>query len=399
MTPSIHPKEKHMDRRFRSIASTLALLAGVLAVSAVSATTAPAPLPVSDPALSPDGRHLALLLRDGESTDLLVLSMPELQPVRRVDHREGEFAERVRWLTPDVLDFRTVSAASGMGRDQLVPGSLLQVSDGRVSHRAIMPRMVLGRSRAEPGLVIQGDTTAYYGFVALYRIDPLDRRFISTNTGRLSGITRGERGYAQGPDRRDGEFVLDARDEPVWFIAREGERVDEDGPRTVFHREGGAWREVHGGAQEALPWVPHAVADDGRAWVSLPGAAGGVAWGLLDPATGVIEPRAEQRVHAPGTVAWSSDGQTLLAVRDDVDDVAWRMASPTHPEAVAFAELLGLFPDQALAVMGRSDDGAMTLFSASRAGEPVQVFVFDAAQSQVRFLFAMAEATTTGAAE
>ncbi len=391
MTPSIHPKEKHMDRRFRSIASTLALLAGLACATAATATPAiPAPIPVREfmrdaaveqARLSPDGSRLVVTVPMPDRTVAVVLSLPALETLGSINLGADRYVVDVEWADGRWLLHR--GARRFGSRDVLTASPETFATDVEANRSYQLPgdnARYEGRASGDPDSVLIGTWGGAQNTLYRHRVGSAGG---TQNTVRQVGNPRriGAR-VAVGPTQLFGRFVVDADDAPRWFLG------DEEAFEHVMLRwVDGDWVEHYRGPINRAPFTPIAIAADGRTYARRTVDDGVEEIGLHDAATDTFEVLASDPVVDPGALLWSTDRRTLLAVEFDAGRPRWAFVAPDHPETAAYRTLVASFPDHALAFGGRTDDGTQLLFTAHSDREPGQVFLFDVASGQARFLF------------
>jgi dienelactone hydrolase len=318
-----------------------------------------------------------------DATGVIVLRADTLAPVRRLNYPAGNSPARLSWLSPTLLVFGARVLDEETGIDE--PTRIVKIVDIATGTEPSMRYEVgaarLGRSRVDPGAMLQQDFSRRGSRAAVFRIPDWPEVLRVDDRGDLRRDLLNER-IAEGPDDRPlGWFVLGLRDEPRWFVARLPEE------RLEIHRHvDGDWSLFWEGEAQQAPFLPIEPASDGATWVELPRAGELMAYGLRDDATGEIRVVAESEGVQFDYSFWSVDRLHLLAVMDDPGRARWRIVDDAHPEGRAFKLLVEAFPDHALRVLGRSDDGRRLLVNAFSDRDPGQMYLFDMRSGQARFI-------------
>ena len=379
-----------MDRRFRSIASMLCLLAGLAAgAPPAGAGTAAAPIPVREfvrdaeieqARLAPDGSRIVVTVPLEDRTVAVVLGLPGLQTLATINLGEDRHVVGVEWADGRWLLHR--GARRYGSRDVLSEEPGTWATDTDASRSYLLPGdnpVFEGRAFGEASAVLIGTWGGAQSMLYRHRLGSAGQT--QSTTRQVAPRRIGAR-LGVGPSQLPGRFIVDGEDQAHWFLGTAGAFE-----HVLLHRDDGDWVEVYRGPINRAPFTPVAIAPDGRTYATRTVDDGVQEIGLVDAAGTAFERIAGDAAVDPDDLLWSSDRRTLLAVRFDDGRPRWDFVAPDHPETRLSRMLVDSFPEHVLAFGGRTDDGAKLLFTAYSDREPGQVFLFDVASGEARFLF------------
>ncbi|RYG12601.1 MAG: S9 family peptidase, partial [Burkholderiales bacterium] len=363
---SIEGSRKNRMRMIRPFALLL------LAVSSLSAWSREIPIEdfFKDPEfssvrLSPDGKHLAVIVPQADRTVLAVLDTSNRKVVGKWDYGEDRHFSNVVWANNKRLLFWV--------------GIKMGSFDFKVTKGDLYASNVDGSGRID----IPNGT--YYDIVDLTPEDPdtiLVERSLGTaflfklnvNNGRTTTV-------ATAPVDGGGFLVDHARK------ARYAYGVMEDGRQVTFRRDGEKWTNVHEAPRSGGTYTPLGfAADDKRVYVSEGKGGKPESLMLVNPDSNESEQLSSDGIVDPSGYLWSSDRKTLLAVRYEEGVPYWDFVAPEHPESKVYAGIIKAFPGKAVAFGGITDDGSRFAFRVYSDTDPGQVYLFDAAAGKATYM-------------
>ena len=315
--------------------------------------------------LSPDGKHLAVIVPQADRTVLAVLDTSNRKVVGKWDYGEDRHFSNVVWANDKRLLFwvgiKTGSFDFKVSRGDLYASNL----DG--SGRIDIPN------------------GAYYSIVDLTPEDPdtiLVERSLGTaflfklnvNTGRTTTV-------ATAPVDGGG-FLVDHDGN-----ARYAYGEMEDGREVTYRRDGEKWKLVHEVPRSGAVYKPLGFAADNKhVYVSKGDQGKPEALMLVDPETNGEQQLSSDGIVDPSDYLWSSDEKTLLAVRYDEGIPYWDFVAPEHPEAKVYAGVVKAFPGKVVLFGGITDDASRFAFRVYSDTDPGEVYLFDIAGSKATYM-------------
>jgi len=316
--------------------------------------------------LSPDGKHIAVALPEGDRTSLVVLEVADKKAKGRWDYGANRHIGGVRWVSNERFMFSVSSKLGSLDFQQTSPDLYASNIDG--SKRIDIPNgnvyQILGRVKGEDN-VVWAQRSIDQAF--LFKIDTLTGKVRTVGTAPLDF----------------GSFVLDQSDEIRYAIGRM-----KDNRMRTLRREGSEWKligETEMGGDGLL--VPLMFAPDNQR-VYMQGSRDGkpAVTVLLDAETGKEEVVSANPISDPRGMLTSGDGSTLLAIEYLPGQPEYQIIAPTHPEARAIAGLIAAFPNASLRFGNASQDGRLRVFYVYSDTDPGTYYLFDSQRGTATFL-------------
>jgi dipeptidyl aminopeptidase/acylaminoacyl peptidase len=319
-----------------------------------------------DVVLSPDGKHLAVVVPQSDRSLLAVLRIEDMKLVGKWDYGPNRHFNDVVWANDHRLLFHV----------NIKLGSL----DQRVAKGDMYASNIDGTGRMD---IPNG---AYYRIVSLTPEDPdtilversIESAFLfklNVNTGRTITV-------ATAPVDA-GDFVLDHHHNVRYVVGQM-----RNGSSVVYRRDGDKWTQVHEVAKgQAGVYQPLAMASDDKHVILLRDKDGGPARVVsVDPETGDETLISSDRVVDPSDYLVSSDGKTLLAIQYEDGTPRWDFVDKSSPESKVYAGLINAFPDKALSFNGSSNDGRFISFSTYSDRAPPESYLYDTQAGKATYL-------------
>lgn len=317
--------------------------------------------------LSPDGRHIAVTVPEGDRTLLAVLRVADKQIVGKWDYGANRHIEDVFWVNDERILFRA-SIKLGSFDYRVLPGDMYASNiDG--TQRVDIPNgnlfRILGRVKGEPGLVwVQRSVDNAF----LFKLDSRSGRTVTVASAPVD----------------QGSFVLD-HDGNVRYVIG----MMKDRRIRTLRREGDGWTLVHetsegGGQRSPLGFD----ADNRRVYFAVSDRGEPERIVLFDIERGEETVLSYDDVASPDGVVTSGDGRHLLAVRYQPHRPVYDILDEGHPEARTLSALISAFPDHAVKFRNISEDGNLVLFRTYSDVDPGSYYLFDRKAGKATFLLA-----------
>jgi dipeptidyl aminopeptidase/acylaminoacyl peptidase len=390
-------------------AFTVALLASGLACAAEPATTnapkmAPAgqPIPIQDfirhaqfnrTRISPNGEYLAITAQEDGIVYLAVLRTSDLALIRRTTLPDDKSIGDFYWVGPDRLMF---TAIRNIGRFAAPVGTgewYAMDADG-------------GRQRNVISYSARDATSA--GLGADYRdsydmLDPLpfDEKKVIMSVDHYTGpgtsqaevmevdtISGQRRSLARAP-RLNCEMVLDAKKLPRFancFDSKDAAGKFEENTELYVRDDNDKWRLLHRSVGTSRRVRALGAAHDGRIYAEQDDRKAPAAFGLLDPATGNFTKLTQDPVAAPEGYITSSDGDTVIGVVTAAGKPKVELVDANSPDVPVYLSLAKSFPGRFVQFTSATLDGSKILFVVIDDNSPVELYLYDKATNQNRFL-------------
>lgn len=315
--------------------------------------------------LSPDGKHLAVIVPQADRSVLAVLDSSNLKVVGKWDYGEARHFSDVVWANNKRLLFWV--------------GIKMGSFDFRVSKGDLYASNLDGSGR------IDIPNGAFYSIVDLTPQDPdtilversVDSAFLfklNVNNGRTTTI-------ATAPVDGGG-FLVDHGGK-----ARYAYGEMEDGREVTYRRDDEKWKLVHEVPRSGAAYRPLGFAADNKhVYVSKGDEGKPEALMLVDPDTNEEQQLSSDGIVDPSRYLWSSDDKTLLAVRYDEGIPYWDFVAPEHPEAKVYAGVIKAFPGKAISFGGITDDASRFAFTVYSDTDPGEVYLFDIAGGKATYM-------------
>lgn len=320
--------------------------------------------------LSPDGKHVAVIIPQADRTVLAVLDTSNRKVISKWDYGENRHFSDVVWANNKRLLFWV--------------GVKLGSFDFKVTKGDLYASNIDGTGR------IDIPNGAFYSVVDLTPEDPetilVERSFgtaflfkLNVNNGRTTTV-------ASAPV--DGGGFLVDHDRKARYAYGEME----DGREVTYRRDGEKWTLVHEVKRSGASYVPLGFfTDNKRVYVSKGEEGKPEALMLVDPETNEEVQLSSDGTVDPSSYLWSSDERTLLAVRYDEGIPYWDFVAPEHPEAKVYAGVVKAFPGKAISFGGITDDGSKFAFRVFSDTDPGEVYLFDVASGRATYMLSSRE--------
>lgn len=315
--------------------------------------------------LSPDGKHLSIIVPQDDRTILAVIDVATKKVVGKWDYGENRHFSDVTWVNDNRLLFRV--------------GIKLGSLDYQVSKGDLYASNIDGTGR------IDIPNGAYYSIVDTTPDDPdtilvqrsVENSFLfklNVNNGRVVTVASAPVDY--------GNFVLDHALNVRYVVGQ-----NKDGSEVAYRRDGDKWTLVHTSKEEDETYRPLGMSADDKHVLLLRGIKGKPE-GLysLDPETGEQTLVASNPVVDPSSLIVASDRRTLLAVGFEDGKPSWDFIEPEHPESKIYQGLIDAFPSKALTFSGSSDGGRFIAFTAYSDTSPGEAYLYDTKTGKATYL-------------
>lgn len=395
--------------RLRFLAATVAaLVAGTAAAApadkpAAAPTMAPAgsPIPLQDfirhpqfrsTRISPDGKYLAITAQQDAVIYLAVLRTEDLGIVKRTVLPDDKSVGGFFWDGPERLVF---TAIRNIGRFAAPVGTgewyAMDVDGGRA--RTLIDYGTRDATR--------GDTISYRESFTMLDPTPDESGEILMEMTRFTGpgaslsevvavdTVSGQRRSLERAPRINCGLVLDGAKKPRFANCIDSK--DEAGKfqeniETYWLDDSGKWKLVHASLGNNRRLRIFGAAPDGRVYAEQDDRKAPAAFGTLDPATGTFTKLMQDPVGAPSEYILSADGDTVIGVVTEAGKPKVELIDGTSPDVPVYLSLAKQFPGKFVNFTSATTDGSRILFQVRDDNSPTELYLFDRAKAQARFL-------------
>lgn len=343
--------------------------------------------------LSPDGRHLALVVPQGDyETSLVVLDATTLKAVGGLRSPKNTLVGDLWWVSDERLVIAVAEKFGGLD-EPFMTGHLIAVdADGKHAERIYGS---MGEMQAGTRLKTRADDTGFATMVdplpddpksAIIAVWPRSEALLYTELYRIDVVGGTRHKLAKAPVA-DASFLLDASGEPqlAWGTTAEGWQ-------QLYRRvDGEQWALVNDEAKSGVEIEPLARAADGQAYVQVRPAKGPGHIALWHPEQGEIKVLHQSSVAEPLGVLRTADRNGIYGVvtADDRTDIA--LLDDKSLEGRSLAMLRKSFAGQLVLPLSWSRDGSQVLVEVSSDRNSGEYYIFDTQAKKARFLLARDE--------
>lgn len=320
--------------------------------------------------LSPDGKHLAVVMPQNDRSVLVVMNAGDKKVIGRWDYGENRHFRQVLWANDRRLLFRVT------------------IKTGRFDYEVGMGDLYASNIDGSNRIDIQNG--AYYQIVDMTPDDPdtiLVSRSIegaylfklNVNNGRVTTV-------ATAPVD-GGSFLVDHEGR-----ARYAYGEMQDGRQVTYRRDGDSWSLLHESPRGGATYKPLGfAADDKHAYFAKGENGKPEAIVLVDPDTEQETVVSDNGTVDPDGMLWSSDHRSLIAVHytDGLPD--WDFIEPATAETRIYAGLAKAFPGKGVLFGGVSQDGRLVAVQVYADRDPGQVYLFDTLTGKATYLLSSME--------
>lgn len=375
---------------------TIAALASVLAAGNIhAAETAEIPIidfvrnpTYSSVKISPTGEYLALTVDRGKQDVLTVLRTRDLGIVKINQLPNDKSVGAFHWVSPQRLMFNSVRKF-GRFAQPFSTGEWYSVNaDGS------MPRFLeMGKKGARDlqnaRFSMLDNPQNDDGKVLMSAIYPRSSEGVNTEVAEVDTLNGRWKSLARAPRENCG-MALDAQKMPRYAVCSDykNEAGDFDQVTELYRREAnGEWALVNSSKSSGKSLEVFGSARDGRIYATESDGKATTTFGEIDPSTGVFKPLFRDPVSDPSGYIASVDGsEVVLGITTEAGAPQVTMIDNDHADAKLYASLAASFPGQFVNFASATRDGKQIIVQVYSDTNPGELYLFDRATNQARFL-------------
>ena len=341
--------------------------------------------------ISPDGKHMAITVEIGDQDVLTVLRMADMSIVKVNQLPDKKSVGQFYWAGPNRLVFNAVRKSGGYAAPAPTGEWFAVNADGSKP----MPLIFYGNRD-----VTQRNKAA--GFQSFRLVDPLDEDDqyilmearsarssegsnaeivkVDTYTGRRNSLGRAPKGGCS--------LALDEMRQPRFAVCSDtrDERGEYEERTELYRFDNGQWHLINASKAAGKHLMVIRTTRDGTVYAQENDGKAPGAIGILDTATGQFKKLFQDPTGEVSDLIWSNDRKTLLAVVTEAGAPSITLVDESHPDSELYSHLTQAFPGQTVKFGGATNNGAYVLFSVTSDRNPGELYLYDSAKKQARFL-------------
>jgi dipeptidyl aminopeptidase/acylaminoacyl peptidase len=340
--------------------------------------------------ISPDGRFLALTVQQDKVMSLAVLRMQDMQVIRITRLTDGESVSDFYWVGPNRImytsakNFGSYAVPFGTGEwyamdaDGGRPRTLVSYTTGATGGRSRMMHFNESFSMLDP---LPDDEST-----ALMQLND------NSNGGRNAVVAldtvNGHRQVLARAPRDDCDMVLDAAHQPRYANCTETKdaKLGYNEHTELYRLDGETWTRIDKSNKDEPAMRVVGTAADGRIYAMAGDGKAPSAFGILDPATNAFHPLYGDPATAIHAFLVAADEQTIVGLVTMAGAPHVELVDRANPDAAVYASLSKAFPGELVDITSATRDGKQMIIGVSSDTDPGQLYLFDRASGNVRFL-------------
>lgn len=343
--------------------------------------------------LSPDGRHIAMIVPRERSADLVVLDRATLRPTANVKLRAGEYIDNYWWVRDDRLVVALAQKLDGH-ESPFLTGELWGVDADGGNNRYLFgyrggdqagSHIKAGKSYNGAAFVLEGRVdgndkilVALQPFGDTATRNHLQLARMSVRTGALTMAGKAPVAYFN-------SALSDHAAHVRWIAGSDADRLQKLYYRSSVDAE---WTLYNDGKHGRII-TPLAYAADGvHIYARVDDGKGPESFVRLNPENGEEKVLMRGKQASPGGVVLTADQRDVFALRTHEGRGGWAFVKRDSPEAVLTQNVMQSFPGELAIANSFSLDGAYATVFVTSDVNPGEYFLWDqqagALQSLVR---------------
>jgi len=345
----------------------------------------------SDVKISPDGEYLAITVDRGEQDVLTVLRTSDLSVLKVNQLPDEKSVGEFHWVGPNRLMFNAVRKMGGYAQPFMTGEWFAVNADGSQPRPLIFygTRDATQRSKTVGNerfslLDTLKDDDQYVLMQARY---PRSTEGAGTELVKLDVLSGRRQSLGRAP-KENCSIVLDAAKTAKFAVCSSSrdERGEYDERTELYRRDDGRWTLVNASKSDGKHLFVQKTTADGTVYVIQDDEKTPAAIGTLDTANGTFRQLFQDPVAEVSDFVWSTDDGSLLAVITEAGAPKVSLIDESHPDAELYASLAAAFPGQMVDLSSYTRDGNKIVVSVRSDTNPGELYLFDRATGQARFL-------------
>ncbi|PJK03955.1 S9 family peptidase [Lysobacteraceae bacterium NML71-0210] len=342
--------------------------------------------------ISPDGRHLAILVDQGEQDVLTVLDTATLRLLKINQLPDKKSIGSFYWVGPERLMFNAVKKMGGYAQ----PFSLGEWYAVNADGSSPTPVIFRGTRDATQ----RGKAVGSESFSIIDQLEEDDRNVlmqaysprsseganaevvrVDTFTGRRTSLGRAPKAGCS--------LTLDAQKQVRFAVCStsRNEQGEFEERTELYRRDGSDWTLVNASKTEGRHLRVIGSSDDGTVYAMEDDGKAPEAIGTLDVQSGAFHKLFQDPVSEISGIIWSTDGEDkLLGVVTSAGAPQVTLLDESHPDAELYASLAAAFPGQMVNFSSATADGKQIIVSVYSDTNPGELYLYDRANGKARFL-------------
>ncbi len=341
--------------------------------------------------ISPNGDYLAISVDLGEQDVLTILRTSDLKVLKVNQLPDKKSVGAFHWISPQRLMFNAVKKQGGYAQPFPTGEWFAVNADGSQAR----PVIFYGTRDATQRNKSVGNES--YSLLDTLRGDdqnvimqvryPRSSEGAGTQVVSVDTISGRRTPLARAP-KENCDIALDAGKEPRFAVCSSSrdESGEYDERSELYRRDGSNWTLINASKSDGQHLRVLRTTADGTVYAEQDDGKAPAAVGTLDTATGQFKRLFQDPVTEVSQLMWSTDDKQLIGVVNQAGSPKVTLVQDDHPDAALYQSLANAFPGQMVQFSSYTDDGAKILLSVYSDTNPGELYLFDRASGQARFL-------------
>lgn len=324
--------------------------------------------------ISPDGKHLAATVPDGDTRVLAVFTLSPFKMTGVAKFNDKRQVGAFTWVNKDRVAFTMSDQAGALVRPQPRGELLFMRVDGKDK------AAYAGGNRGSLLTHTLRDGSDYVivtDYLPSQRNEQTDVVLYKVNAKTAKGQ---KLAFSPVPNAR---FTLTHEGEPRLATGARGYRESE---LHYYDADSKSWRRIQSEKEDGYVMQPWAMHGDGKRFYAVIEEKSGPHGLYLVSPDGSKEPVARDEYSDPVGLVDSLDGKDIIAVEFNSTAPKRQYLMPDHPDAKLLKSLGASFPGQIVSFSNATLDGTKVVFTVRSDRNPGEFFLFDRESGKATYL-------------
>jgi len=341
--------------------------------------------------ISPTGEYLAITVDRGDQDVLTVMRTTDLEILKVNQLPDKKSVGEFHWVSPERLMFSAVRKMGGYAQP-FNTGEWFAVNADGTQPR---PLIFYGtRDATQRGKTVGNERFSLLDtlrdddqYVLMQARYPRSSEGAGTELVRVDVLSGRRTTLAKAP-KENCSISVDEHKSPRFALCSSSR--DEEGnydERTeLYSLDAGKWTLVNASKADGKHLFVIRTTADGTVYVAEDDGNKPSAVGTLDTADGSFRPVFQDDVAEVSEFIWSTDDTTLIGVVTEAGKPEVTLIDGAHKDAALYSSLAASFPGEMVDFSSHTKDGSKVIVSVYSDSNPGDLYLFDRASGQARFL-------------
>lgn len=341
--------------------------------------------------ISPNGDYLAISVDLGDQDVLTILRTSDLKVLKVNQLPDKKSVGSFYWISPERLMFNAVKKQGGYAQPFPTGEWFAVNADGSLARPVIFYGT---RDATQRGKSVGNES---YSLLDTLRGDdqnvimqvryPRSSEGAGTQVVSVDTISGRRTPMARAP-KENCDIALDAAKEPRFAVCSSSrdESGEYDERSELYRRDGTNWTLINASKADGQHLRVLRTTADGTVYAEQDDGKAPPAVGTLDTASGQFHRIFQDPVTDVSQLMWSTDDTRLIGVVNQAGSPKVTLVDEEHPDAALYQSLSEAFPNRMVQFSSYTEDGKKILVSVYSDTNPGELYLFDRATGQARFL-------------